>query len=356
MYLGTTTCKITIAGKYVLRGVNSIEIKRSVHQVIQTAKVVLPLSVVMRNDQLQTRIKLVDKIKEGDNIKLEFGYDGVHRTEFEGYIRRMNDSLPLELECEDELYLMRNVRLKESFKTISLRKLAALVLSRYNEQYGTNVVLYAGVPEMELSKYQINDASGLDVLTDLKEKHLMCSYLTTVNGVKTLYVGLAYSLQKGVVKYALARNTIGKGDLKYAGSDTSRHKVVVVNKRRDGIIHKLFYDGTDFSTTDAAKVKGKKQKPETVAGDETKIELPGDLSDGYLKQLAKSAWLKSSTKGYKGGFETFLFPFSEPGTVALLSDPQFTGRGGRYFVGTVTTTFGVSGGRRKNEIDLKVSV
>jgi hypothetical protein len=69
MYL-KLTCKITIGGKYIVRGVNNIEIKKSVHQVIQSAKVVLPLSIVLRNNDMLQRVKIVDKIKEGDSIKI----------------------------------------------------------------------------------------------------------------------------------------------------------------------------------------------------------------------------------------------------------------------------------------------
>ncbi|PZP40643.1 MAG: hypothetical protein DI598_19210, partial [Pseudopedobacter saltans] len=75
MFLGTTTCEIDLANTYRLRAVKEIEIKKSVHQIVQTAKVTLPLSVVIRNQNNLQHLKLTDKIKEGDTIKLSFGYD-----------------------------------------------------------------------------------------------------------------------------------------------------------------------------------------------------------------------------------------------------------------------------------------
>lgn len=336
MYLGETTCKITIADKYVLRGVNSIEIKRSVHQLVQMAKVTLPLSVVSRNSEIYQSIKLADKIKEGNKIVLEFGYDGNNKQEFEGYVRRINEEVPLELQCEDELYLLRYCYYKESFKDVTLKKLLDFVLNGLQQKCNLKLSLYDKMPELTFKKFQINNATGIDILQELKDKYGLSVYLTTVNGVKTLYAGLAYSLEKGTAKYALGRNTIGKGELKYTGAEDKKYKVKVVNFRRDGT--KL-----EFETGDAN-------------GESKTLYFYGDNDKAHLKVMAKAELEKTRTKGYKGSFETFLFPFSEPGTIASISDQQFGGRQGSYFIGTVTTSFGVQGGRRNNEIDIKVSV
>lgn len=335
MFLGTTTCRITIADKYILDGVNTIEIKRSVHQSIQTAKVLIPQTVVFRNAEMNQRIKLADQIKEGDKIVLEFGYDDNNSQEFEGYIKRINDDTPLELQCEDELYLLRYCQYKESFKDISLKKLLEFVLNGLQQKFDLKLSLYEKMPEMSFKKFQIKDANGIEILQELKDKYGLSVYLTTINGVKTLYAGLAYTLEQGEVKYSLGRNTIGKGELKYIGTEDKKYKVKIVNFNRDGT--KL-----EFETGDAN-------------GESTTLYFYGDNDKEHLKTMAKAELEKFSTKGYKGNFETFLFPYCQPGTIANISDPQFEGREGRYYVGTVTTTFGVSGGRRKPEIDIKVT-
>lgn len=334
MYLGALSCKITIAGKYVLRGVNQIEIKLSVHQLIQTAKIKLPLSVVMRNKDMQERIKIIDKIKEGDSIKLEFGHDGNHRTEFEGFIKRINYSMPLELECEDELYLLRTVTYKESFKKIGLRELLEFVLRGFEQKTDIKYQLYDKMPEMTFSKFQMREANGIDILQELKEKYGLTSYLTTINGVKTLYCGLAYTLEKGRVKISLGRNTIGTPELKYEGITDKKYKIKVVNFNRNGT--KNEYEFGDAN------------------GEQRTMHFFGDNDKKHLETMANAEMEKFSSKGYRGSFDTFLVPFIEPGTVAEITDPQFPDRKGTQYIGTVTTTFGVSGARRKSEIDIKV--
>lgn len=335
MYLGEATCKITIADKYVLRGVNAIEIKSSVHQLIQTAKVTLPLSVVLRNTELYQRIKIADKIKEGDKILLEFGYNGNNKQEFEGYVKRINEEVPLELQCEDELYLLRYCYYKESFKDVTLKKLLDFVLNGLQQKFNLKLYLYEKMPELSFNKFQINNATGIDILQELKDKYGLSVFLTVINGVKTLYAGLAYGLEKGAANYWLGKNTIGKGELKYTGAEDKKYKVKVVNFNRNGT--KL-----EFETGDAN-------------GESTTLYFYGNNDKAHLEVMAKAELEKFKTKGYKGSFETFLYPFAEAGTVASINDAQFEGRKGNYFIGTVTTKFGVQGGRRTNEIDIKVT-
>lgn len=76
MYL-KQTCNIefeTKGGiKYRLKGLHSYESKKSVHQIVQTCKIELPLSVQYRNNDILEKIKLIDKIKEGDKVTVYLG-------------------------------------------------------------------------------------------------------------------------------------------------------------------------------------------------------------------------------------------------------------------------------------------
>jgi hypothetical protein len=337
MYLGAMTCVITIGGKYRLRGVHKVEIKKSVHQLIQTAKIELPLSAVMRNaDQLQ-RIRLADKIKAGDTIKVEFGYNGNNRLEFEGYIKFRGDSMPMVLECEDELYLMRSVHYKKTFQNISLKTLIEYVLQQLEAEKGLKLAVYDNMPQLMFSKFIMKGANGIEVLQELKEHYGLSSYITTIGGKRTLYVGLAYSLEKGRANIVLGRNTIDKGDIKYQTDDDKNYKIKVVNFNRNG--------------TKATYTFGNPN------GDERTLHFYGDNDKAHLESMAKAEMEKVQSLGYKGKFKTFLVPLTEPGTLANVSDPQFEDRKSVHYVGTVTTTFDVSGGGRRDcEIDIKVNV
>jgi hypothetical protein len=336
MYLGKQTVRIEIGDKYVLRGVEGIDIKKSVLQFIDTAKVKLPLSVVMRNNDMLERIKITDKIKEGDKITIAFGYSGKNNVEFEGYIRRINFTQPLELECEDELYLLRKVFFKKSFKRVSLKELLQFVLDGLEDASGLRLNLYEKLPEMFFSNFTMREASGISVLQELKDKYGIVTFLTVVNGEKTLYAGLAYGLQKEVVKHVIDRNVISASSLKYErAEDDKKYKVKVTVFKRNGTSESF-----DFGDKD---------------GELRTLHRVGEYTKAELEQFANAEMEKLKREGYKGSYETFLFPNCEPGMRADIENRQFPERKGRYYVSSVTTTFNTSGGRRKIEAGLKLS-
>ncbi|MBR4787851.1 MAG: hypothetical protein IK013_08290 [Bacteroidales bacterium] len=93
--------KITV-GSYRLVLLESVKITRSVEALSDTAVIVLPGMV-----HNQT-IEIEDKVKVGDAVKIELGYNDKLKTEFEGYVQRIGtDGGSIKLECEDGLWLFR---------------------------------------------------------------------------------------------------------------------------------------------------------------------------------------------------------------------------------------------------------
>lgn len=324
------TCNIEMAGKYRLRGVHSVELKKSVHQIVQSGKIELPLSVMFRNTDMLERIKLIDKIKEGDTIKIDLGYDGKNRNEFTGYIKRINLKQPLELEIEDELYLFRKTFFKKNFKRNSVKEVLQYLIKGLNEKTGLKLELYDKMPELTVTNFMLDGANGIAALQELQDTYGLSSYLTTIDGKKILYCGLVYGLKKGRVKYELQKNTISIDELKYQQNETITYKVKVVNHQPNGLVKEYSF--------------GDKK------GVERTLHFYGTHTQAELKQLADAELAKFSSNGYKGNFETFLIPNVEPGDIADITEKQF-GRNGSYYVGSVTTTFG-AGARRKPEIDI----
>lgn len=329
------TCNIELAGKYRLRGLHSVEIKKSVHQIVQSAKLQLPLSVMKLNNDLSLpaleRVRLIDNIKEGDTIKIELGYNGNNREEFTGFIKRINLKQPLELELEDEMYLFRKIRYTTNFKKATLKQVLTYLLAKYNQTYGLGVELYDKIPDLTMTNFLIENATGIEVLQSIADIYLQSSYLTTINEKKVLYCGLLYGLARPHINYSLNRNTVSADDLKYDQSEVIKYFVKIVNFRNDGSKHEYSYG----NKKDTAIQKN----------------YNGDYTDVELKRMAE-AEIAQQVTGYRGSIETMLIPNVEPGNIAVIKDTQF-GREGRGYIGTVTTTFG-SGARRKPEIDISL--
>ena len=333
MYLGRTTCEITLAEKYRLKALHEIEIKKSVHQIIQTAKLTLPLNAIMLNNDVPDRIRLADKIKEGDRIVVKLGYDNNNKKEFDGYIRRINPKQPLELELEDQMYLLRKLVLKKSFVKNDVRDILNYLNDELYKKFQVRFKLYDNMPKVTVDNFLINGANGVEVLQELKDKYLLSTYLTEINNETILYCGLVYGLKKKRVKYQVNRNTINIDDLKYNVGEDRTFNVEVVNHLPSGKVIKWEFGDRN--------------------GERIKIYVPGNKTEAELKHRAEAEIATYKTNGYKGSFETFMIPHIEPGDIAAMEDLQFPDRSGTYYTATVVTRFGVNGGRRKPEIDIR---
>lgn len=336
MYLGRMTCDIWLADTYRLRGANGIEIKKSIHQVVQTAKVQLPLSVLFRNSEMLERIRLIDKVKEGDAIKISFGYNGNNRTEFTGYIRKINYKQPLMIECEDEMYLFRKVMINKIWNNVELKTVLTDIISEVRKAKGVSFELFDKMPQVVISNFICKGQTALWVLNKIADLYpVLAFYMTDINGKRILYAGLKYGeTGKPHVKYSIGRNTISVDNLNYNG-EAEKVKVIYEIRKANGEVVKKEFGDRDAETTVNKK-------------------WIGDISDETLKLFAESELTQKTYTGYRGNIEAFIFPLVEPAMIADIDDPQFSGRDGAYFIGTVTTSFTTSGGKRMPEIEFRV--
>lgn len=339
MYLGQMTCSVDL-DKYTLKGFKSVEIKKSVHQIAQTAKLIVPTSVVIRNHDMASRIVLADKIKEGDKINIALGYDGKNNTEFTGFIKTINYKMPLEIECEDEMYLFRNTPLKAVFHNMDIRDVLAKICSEVSKKWSVPFSFFDKMPSITVKNFIANGQSAMWALQQLKDWYPMLGiFLTDINGQQILYCGLLYQdLGKPRVKYGLSgsiNNTVSIQELKYQ-TTTKTVKVIWEVRQPDGTIVKK-----EFGDSGAELVLKKK--------------ISGNVSDDVLRAMSQQEMTQKNYVGYTGKFTTFLYPQCDFGTIGNLNDPQFPDRQGNYFIGTVTTKFDTSsGGRREPEIDFKL--
>lgn len=335
MYLGAMSCKIIIANKYTIYGLETLEVKKSVHTLVNTAKLTLPLSYIIRNNEITERVKLIDKIKEGNTISIAIGYNGNNKTVFNGYIKRINHKQPLELELEDSLYLFNKLELKKSFPNNDVKEVLQYLVNECYNQFGKKIKLFNGIPKQQLTNFIINEVNGLTVLKEL-EKWMLHSYLINENGEDVLYCGLLYKNKGKEVKYIINQNTISVNDLKFTNAADKSYKVTFIYNDQKGKIHR--------------KVFGDK-----LGEALERVELHGKFTTAEIERMAKAKLQAAKTSGYKGSFETFLKPSIAIGDIAVMTDKQFPNRSGSYYVAAITTTFGTGGGKQKIEIDFKVS-
>jgi hypothetical protein len=299
------------------------------------------LSILIKN-QAQKDLKpakLIDFITEGDEIKIYIGYNDNNRLEFEGYIKRINEKLPLELELEDELYLLRRTYLKKNFKVAPVKDVLNYILDNLYSQQGLRLYLQpdAQLPNMKVNNFYMKEGcTGIQALQALQDCTVVLhSYLVTLNGKKTLYCGLVYGLQLNTINYVFRRNTIDINDLKYNRPEDRTFKVNVRWVKSNGKVKQYTFGDPH--------------------GDLNKVEIQGDhWSDASINTYAQGVLSGLKSGGYKGSFTTFLLPNAQPGDIANITDPQFPARSGKYYISSVETTFG-NGARRKIGVEIKVN-
>lgn len=314
-------CHIKIGG-VSFKAVNDILIKRSVYNLAATAMIRIPVTAVLKYaGKPPTYIETARALKVGDPVVIRLGYDGSLNEEFKGYVKRLNYTVPLEVECEDEYYQTRSVNCVFSKKSTSLRSCLNEILPAIRIGYCT---------DLTLKNFVINNKPGSWVLGLLKKEYGLTVFFD-LDG--KLYLGRTTDFTGAIVKYRLRYNVIRDSELKYQLADDVKLKVKAVCYYKDG-----------------TKIEGEIGED----GGEKKTLYYYDVKDATeLKELATLELKRYSYDGYRGKIETFLLPYVQPCMVAEIDDPVYSERNGAYLVESVETRFGTGGGRRTVEIGIK---
>lgn len=300
-------------GGFRLKMVEKVSIKRSVELLSDTATITLPGTVFNK------AINIEDKIKVGDDVEIQLGYNDNLKEEFKGYLKAIKtDGGSLTLELEDDIYLFRKSVKDEEMKNASVKNILANICSQVG---GFSVSCDY---DFSYDKFVINNATGYDVLKKIQDEASPNIYIKD----KVLHVHPQYAEIFGEARYDFSRNIERDGtDLKYKSEDERKLLVVV--------------EGTDETGATVSVEKG------TTGGDKMTLKLPGVSSKSSLEQKAQSVLDQKVYTGYEGSFQTWLVPYVDAGYKVRITDPDYEVKDGTYYVLSVETTFSKDGGVRK---------
>lgn len=308
-------------GGFRLRMVEKVSIKRSVELLSDTATITLPGTVFNK------AINIEDKIKVGDAVEIELGYNDDLKPEFKGYLKAIKtDGGSLTLELEDDIYLFRKSVKDEEMKNASVKSILENICSQVG---GFSVSCDY---DFSYDKFVINNATGYDVLKKIQDEASPNIYLKD----KVLHVHPQYAEIFGEARYDFSRNIERDGtDLKYKSEDERKLLVVV--------------EGTDETGATVSVEKG------VTGGDKMTLKLPGVSSKSSLEQKAQSVLDQKVYTGYEGSFQSWLIPYVDAGYKVAITDPDYEIKDGTYYVISVETTFSKDGGVRKITLGKKIS-
>jgi hypothetical protein len=323
---------ITI-GDYTFKTVNAVEVKRSIHDIGATAKITIPATArLAKEGEPKTAVETAKQFKAGDPVSISLGYGTDLQKEFQGYVRRVNFTIPVTVECEDNIYLLKRKDVKKSWKATTLKEVLNYIITLVNADLAEEfkVKLSGLIPDVNMTNFEIK-SNAAAALGKIKTHYGLATYFD-LDGV--LYSGLAYAPDLGTVKYKLRYNTVEDNDLKYRSAEDVKLKAKAINIQKDNT------------------------KVEVEVGDDDgeirTLFFYNISSQDQLKKLAEEELKKYKFNGYEGKITTLLQPYALPGMTAEIEDVDFNERSGNYYIEGIQVTYGTGGARRIIDIGIKL--
>lgn len=314
-------------GKYKVKP-HSVKWRSSVLSIVETCTIALPRVAYMQYVLPETEDNTITPasenrvpenklvFKEGDPVRVSLGYDGKNKPRFAGFVKRINQTDRLELECEGYSYLLPNV-FNKSYASTTIKQILTDLTA------GTAIKIAGKTADVKVTNVRFKNASGLQVLEWMqKELHLAVYF-----DFDSIYAGTLYGWQKDTVKLRLAWNTVDDKDFKKRKTDKNV-RIQLVAKDSRGSVKRTKSDENRYSQTREVKIK---------AGLEAEI----------MRQIANDLQSRENYRGYEGSITCLLEPMLQQSSVAGITDNRFPERAGLFFVETIEGSFDSGGGRQK---------
>jgi len=300
--------------------VNVCTVSDSFDTLTGSATIILPQNLKYQNRNIYEGVDPM--MMRGDKIKIEAGYYPKIKTLFTGYISKIGNNIPIEVKCEDEMFILKQkISPNLSYKTVNLRTFIARLLE------GTNIPFTAS--NIDLGAIRVNQSNIAKVLQVLRDTYGIYSFFR--DGV--LKVGLPYYPNEAIEQTILMERQIISNDMEYLRKEDVKVKVKGVLINPDNSKTEIFVGDEDGELRTVFQVGG------------TTAELK-ELCNRFLEQM--------NYTGYYGKFTTFLEPRLRHGDYVRLVSYKLPERNGTYLVKDVETSFGVNGGRQIIELERKI--
>lgn len=310
-----------------------VETEESWENYTKTAKITVPRKV---KDKGKNLFEGNDAIfKRGDKIKIELGYFPKLRTVFTGYISKVGSTIPCEIQCEDEMFLLKNTRCtyprKRGLVTTgknghALKKpkviSAAITLNDLLGNILPDEVQYECL-DVNLGSFRATDASVSAILDALKSDYGLFSYFRDGK----LYVGFpSNAARSNTENFTFEETIINENELEWQQAEDINIKVKAISMQPDNTKKEVEVGDSDGAQRTCYTYNA------TTAG---------------LKEFANLKLGEIKYTGFVGDLETFGEPFVRQGDIAHITSKKLPERDGNYLIKDVKRKFGVDIGYRQ---------
>jgi len=353
-------CNISITSKGTNRKVSfnfvhSIEIESSYENLTDTCKITLPRKLTFEGKKL---FEGNDPIfKRGDNIEVQIGYVPNITTVFVGYIKNVGTNVPTVLECEDEMYLLKQwtvnypkkidlinkskkgkllIHPKEVPFTVKLKELLDYCLSDHDIEFDV-------IDNIDLGQRRFVNMTPAGVLDKLKSEYGLYSYFIdkinkttgkkvidakTNKPVRVLHVGFANDASiTHEASFKMEEVIINSDTLEWSRAEDVRIQCSAIS---------MFPDNT-------------KSDPIIVGDpDGNQITIHKYNMNASALKFAAEEWIKENKyTGYRGDVETFGEPVMNHGDRVKLTSVKLPERDGTFLIKKVKRVYSVDAGNHQ---------
>ena len=109
-------------GNYTFDSLHDVEITKSVEALSDTAVIKLPSRFKVRQNGQELFTE--EALKVGDKVIISLGYqDKYAGVEFTGFVKKISPKIPLVIECEDAMWLLRRNSITKSFENTTMKEI-----------------------------------------------------------------------------------------------------------------------------------------------------------------------------------------------------------------------------------------
>lgn len=343
-------------------------------------KITFPKNVYVKNRQGQLislagtnpDVQVNTLFHKGDKVTVKMGYYSYDRdgnesrevaTVFTGFISYVTSKKPIVLECEDNMWLLKQTPCTPKL----LGKNESIESYLRTQLQGTGFTVNA-TTQTSVGALQIGNESVAELLQRLrKEYHLEAYfrgselrlgsqvYLESDNVGKPTY---EFIFQQNIISDELQFKRIDDVVLS-AVCHTMITKTGAANKKgktktKQERLSILIYMDKKSGQFKYIEKKQGVDFPANLEGERRTLFFPNITSAKDLFELGKKELVKYYYEGFRGKFTTFGIPYVRQGDNIIIRDRLLPDRNGKYKVRGVTYKGGVNGHRQEIILDYKL--
>jgi hypothetical protein len=299
--------------EYWFNFIHHVEVESTWKEFTDRATIMLPAALKIDKAELNAAIPA------GSKVEIKLGYEAYGLTSvFKGYVVRVRNKIPIEIECEDEMYQLKRISINENCEDEKIGD----YLARVFKPLKINVEAY----DFTIHSMVVTNLTGVQLLDKIKSEYGFDSFFRPTKDGVVLVVGKPYGDNTNAKHTIIIDQSydcnVKSQSLEYMNKTDVKLKITAISNMEDGTKETFSFGYED--------------------GEERTLNFY-NISKEKLQSLAESEAKKWIYTGWRGDLTLFGAPIVFHGDILTLKNRQGTDKTGDYYIDRVVYSFGVNG-------------